>query len=112
MPEPDVPWEVIREFDMGGTHYRVYERIWFEHTTGTLRQVEFWPKIPPETDIIGRGWPFCIYLRLIQFEGWEQKKQVKRFTMEEVEGAENYGMVEYEGIGRLTRSIPKGRSDD
>lgn len=109
---PNVPQEVLREIEeVGGTQYRVYERVWLDLKAVTLRQVELWPYIPPEAINSVKRWPFNIYLRPIEFEGWEQPKRVKRFTIELVDGAEDYGMVEYEGIGRPVRTISKGEND-
>lgn len=108
--EPNVPIETLREIEeAGGTQYKVYERVWYDLKNMTLRQVEFWPEIPAEAS---SRWPFNIYLRPIIFAGWEQKKRVKRFTIELVEGAEDYGVVEYEGIGRAVRSVLEGGSDE
>lgn len=109
MNRPNVPQKVLREIEeVGGTQYQVYERVWLDSQAATLRQIEFWPAIPAEASSL---WPFNIYLRPIEFEGWEQPKQVKRFTIELVGGAEDYGMVEYEGIGRPVRTVSTGVSD-
>ena len=74
MSEPNVPQEILREIEeAGGTPMRIYERIWLDHETGMLRQVEFWPTIPAEAS---SRWPFNIYLRPIEFEGWERRSRL------------------------------------
>lgn len=103
MSRREIEREVVRQLqEWNGPQSNVYERVWLDLEAATLRQVEFWSTIPAEA---AERWPFNIYLRPIEFEGWEQPKRVRRFTSCKVEGAEDYGMVEYEGIGRPVRRV-------
>ncbi len=93
----------------GAGRHRVYQRSWLDEAAVTLRQIEIWLVIP---DSAGVRWPRDICLLPIDVDGWQQEKRIVTVYHVRVDGAPDYGMIQYEGIGQRVRSRKKGEAHE